>query len=98
MRQAAKKIATEQGYEVFDISTNRKLPSQWAQIKADWLIRNPRWDKGQYALVEWKLGEGTWRWSSEEQEQKYYEGAILVFWYLEDLESWIAADKRVRRN
>lgn len=92
LRQAAKKLAEERGYQVIDISWNRELPKQFAKIKADWVLRNPKWDKGMYALAEWKLGEAEW--SSDEQELRFYEGKILVFRYLDDFRGWMDADQR----
>lgn len=93
-RAVIKKELEESGFQVKALSVKKKLPKQLANL-ADFEVRHPDWERGRIARIEAKLGHD-WHWSSSEQEQLYYSGEILVFWWMEDVRNWIA--NNLRRN
>ncbi len=91
-RKAAIKRLTDNGYEVRQTSTNKKMYRQFRGL-GDTFIRNPDWEDGVWKQVEFKLGSH-WKWSCDEQEIAYREGSLLVFWWICDVENFMVNDKK----
>jgi hypothetical protein len=75
------------GVLVRTTSDNRKTRKQLKSLP-DFQIRLDSWSPGIWLSVEVKDGND-WKWSSESQEQAYYDKKLLCWFWLEDCERWI---------
>jgi hypothetical protein len=91
LRKQMKELWEENGFKVKCTSDNRRTRKQLKSL-ADFLIGHPDFPQGMQFAVEVKFGPD-WSWSSESQEQAYYNKEIDVLWWLEDCQKWID-DKR----
>ena len=89
-RKAAKKKLEDAGFVVRAISIPNKLKSQAAGL-GDFHIRRKDWERGKFIKVEVKLGSRC-DWSSDMQEQDYFDGEFELFLWSCDV------DEFIRRN